>query len=280
MNFETLKLEQAGPVLTVTLSNSPINLISLKMVEELFQLSGRLMQDRETRVVVFESADPDFFLAHFDLNDIIAVNEDPSKDSRYPDINGIQAVGLAWQNLPQIKIAKIDGRCRGGGMDFVLALDMRFATAQSLLGFPEAAGGFLPCGSGTTRSLMMAGPARALEVLLSARDFTGEEAEHYALVNRTFADKAALDAYVDALARQIGSRSWVSISAIRDVMGKVFAPMVEPLFAGLAAENDGLRAGSATEEMQQGMRAHLAKGQTRENELDLPATMAAMASGN
>jgi enoyl-CoA hydratase/carnithine racemase len=278
MNFETLVLHQDGPVLTVTLSNPPINLMSLKMIEELFQLAGRLMPDRETRVVVFESADPDFFLAHFDLNDILAVQKDPSKDSRYPDINGIQAVGLAWQNLPQIKILKLDGRVRGGGLEFALALDMRFATANSILGFPETAGGFIPSGGGSTRTLMMAGPGRALEILMSARDFSGTEAERYGLINRAFDDRAALDAYVATLANEIGDRSWVSIKGVRDVMGGLFASSVDSVFAGFAAENEGLRAGLSTEEMQAGMRYHLEMGQTRENELDLRASMKAARS--
>jgi enoyl-CoA hydratase/carnithine racemase len=278
MTFETLALKQEGAVLTVTLSNPPINLMNLTMIGELMQLAGKLMQDRDTRVVVFDSADPDFFLAHFDLNDIIAVAENPAMDSRYPDMNGIQALGLIWQNLPQIKIAKLNGRCRGGGLEFMQALDMRFATADSRVCFPEAAGGFLPSGSGTTRTMLMAGPARALEIIMSARDFSGEEAERYGLINRAFASKVEMDAYVDDLAGQAGARSWVSIDAVRSVMGKVLAMTVEPLFAGIAAENDGLRKGLGTDEMQQGMRAHLTRGQTRENELDLPAIMRAAAA--
>lgn len=280
MTFETLMLKQDGPILTVTLSNPPINLISLTMIGELMQLAGKLTQDRDTRVVVFDSADPDFFLAHFDLNDIIAVAENPAMDSRYPDMNGIQSLGLIWQNLPQIKIAKLNGRCRGGGLEFLLALDMRFATVESLVCFPETAGGFLPSGSGTTRSMLMAGPGRALEIIMSARDFSGEEAERYGLINRSFANKAAMDTYVDELAAQAGARSWVSINAVRAVMGKVLALTVDSLFAGLAAENDGLRTAMATEEMQHGMRAHLAAGQTRERELDLPGTMRDMAASH
>ena len=165
MNFETLVLSQQGCVLKVTLANPPINLVSGQMVGELFQLAGRLHQDRETQVVVFDSADPDFFLAHFDLNDIVAAETDPAKKSKYADINALQSLGLVWQNLPQVKIAKVDGRCRGGGLELILAFDMRFASRRSLFCFPEASAGFLPGGGGATRSVLMAGPARALEVL-------------------------------------------------------------------------------------------------------------------
>lgn len=275
MTFETLALKKEGAVLTVSLANPPLNLLSLTMIGELMQLAGQLMQDRETRVVVLQSTDPDFFLAHFDLNDIIAVRDDPSKDSRYKDMNGIQSLGLIWQNLPQIKIVKLNGRCRGGGLELILAMDMRFVTDDSLIGFPEAAGGFLPSGGGSTRSIMMAGPARALELVLSARDFTGVEAVEYGLASRSFADRVQLDAYVDPLVAQIASRTWTTIDGVRAVMKRVTAPFVDPLFAGFAAENDGLRAGLDTVEMQEGMRKHLEMGQTRERELDLPASIEA-----
>lgn len=278
MTFETLKIKQDGGIMTVTLSNPPINLISDRMIGELFQLAGGLMQDRSTRVVVIDSEDPDFFIAHMDLNDIVAAENDPTKQSRYPDINALQSLGLVWQNLPQVKIAKIDGRCRGGGLEFILALDMRFASARSLFCAPEAAAGFVPVGGGTTRTALALGPARAIEMILSARDFTADEAERYGLINRSVAGDG-LDAYVADLAGNIALRSPAVVGMYRSIVAKVFEPVVEPVFAALAAENDAFRQGIATEEMREMMRLHLETGQLRELELDLPATMAGLIAG-
>lgn len=278
MTFETLKIQQDGGIMTVTLSNPPINLISDRMIGELFQLAGGLMQDRSTRVVVIDSEDPDFFIAHMDLNDIVAAENDPTKQSRYPDINALQSLGLVWQNLPQVKIAKIDGRCRGGGLEFILALDMRFASDRSLFCAPEAAAGFVPVGSGTTRTALALGPARAIEMILSARDFTADEAERYGLINRSVAGDG-LDAYVADLAGNIALRSPAVVGMYRSIVAKVFEPVVEPVFAALAAENDAFRQGVATEEMREMMRLHLETGQLRELELDLPATMAGLIAG-
>lgn len=275
MTFETLKIQQEGGIMTVTLSNPPINLISDRMIGELFQLAGGLMQDRETRVVVIQSEDPDFFLAHMDLNDIVAAENDPTKQSRYPDINALQSLGLVWQNLSQVKIAKIDGRCRGGGLEFILALDMRFASDRSLFCAPEAAAGFVPVGGGTTRTALALGPARATEVILSARDFTADEAERYGLINRSV-EGGGLDAYVADLAGRIAQRSPAVVGMYRSIVAKVFEPVVEPVFAALAAENDAFRQGLATEEMREMMGLHLETGQLRELELDLPATMAGL----
>jgi enoyl-CoA hydratase/carnithine racemase len=273
MSYSTFSVQQDGAVLRVRLSNPPINLMSMKMIEELFQLGGQLFTDPLTRVVIIDSADPDFFIAHVDIEEIEKSATDPSTAGQYPDINALQALTVSWQALPQVTIAKVGGRCRGGGLEFILGLSMRFATVDSLFCSPEAASGFLACGGGSTRIAMHLGPARALEFLLSGRDFSGEEAERYGLINRAL-PAAELDQYVDALARSISRRSKPVLAMHREVFQRVYSTAVEPLFAGLAAENDGLRAGLAGTEMKAAMGAMLAIKQTRENELDLPATMA------
>lgn len=272
MNFQTIKVREDGEVLHVTIDNAPINLMSIQMVQELFQLSGYLRQAAHLKVAVMDSADPDFFIAHFDLDDMEASATDPSKASRYPDMNALQSLGLNWQSLPQVTIARIDGRIRGGGLEFVQAFDMRFATRRSLFCFPEASGHFLATGGGTTRTVLAAGPSRALEVLLSARDFTAEEVERYGLINRALGEDE-IDAYLDDLIGRIKLRSREVIAMHRAVIEQVTAPFVEPVFAGLAAENEGMRQALAIGHLQQGVAKHIALGQTRENELDLPAAL-------
>jgi enoyl-CoA hydratase/carnithine racemase len=273
VSYSTFSVKQEGALMRVTLSNPPVNLMTFKMVEELFQLCGALVSDKNTRVVLFDSADKDFFVAHFDLNDIVAAGSDPSRASKYPDINALQSLGLAWQALPQITIAKIAGRCRGAGLEFVLALTMRFASEHSKFCAPEAAGGFLACGGGTTRLSLLAGPSRAMEIMLSGRDFSGAEAERYGIINRAL-PAAELDAYVNRLATAIAQRSGAVIAMHQDVHKKLFAPMTEQMFAALAIENDGFRTGMAGTEMVPAMMKMLALKQAREVELDLPASIA------
>jgi len=273
MEFQTLKLREEGAVLYITFANPPINLMTGLMVQELFQLTGYLMGNRALKVVVIDSADPDFFIAHFDLNDLTDTQNDPAKASRYPDINGLQSLGLSWQNLPQVTIAKIDGRIRGGGLEFALALDMRFASEGSLFCSPEASAGFLATGGGSTRMLMMAGPARGMEFLLSARDFTADEAERYNLINRSL-PAAELDAYVDDLVSRITRLSHSVLGMHRAVLDQTTAPFVEPLFAGMAAENVGFKIGLDTGIIAERAALQMKHGQTREVELDLPATLA------
>jgi len=273
MKFSTFSLQQDGALLRVTFNNPPVNLMNGQMAQELFMLSGRLHVDSGVKVVVFDSADKDFFIAHFDLEDIVASASDPSKASKYSDMNVLQSLALSWKALPQIKIAKVTGRCRGGGLEFILgAMDMRFASTESKFCFPESSGGFLACGGGTSFTALAAGPARAMEILLSARDFSAEEAERYGLINRAL-PLAELETYLNDLIGRLLKRSAAVVVMHREVFKQVYSGIVEPLFAGFAAENDGLRAGMTTPEMQNGIAAHLKFGQTRESELDLPATL-------
>lgn len=279
MNFQTIKVREDGEVLYVTIDNAPINLMSIQMVQELFQLSGYLRQAAHLKVAVMDSADPDFFIAHFDLADMERSATDPSKASRYPDMNALQSLGLNWQSLPQVTIARIDGRIRGGGLEFVQAFDMRFATQRSLFGFPEASGHFLATGGGTTRTVLAAGPSRALEFLLSARDFTADEAERYGIINRALGEEEIAPYLADLISR-IALRSREVVAMHRAVIAQVTAPFVEPVFAGLAAENEGMRQALDIGHLQEGVAKHIALGQTRENELDLPAALLRLNTAN
>lgn len=269
MNFTTFTLQQEESVLRVTFNNAPINLMNALMVQELFQLAGHLQIDPSTKVVVFDSADPDFFIAHFDINDVLN-STGPEFAGVNPDLNAFQGLTLTWQMLPQVKIAKVDGRCRGGGLEFLMCLDMRFASTESKFCFPEASGGFVTGGSGATRAAMAMGPARVMELLLTSRDFNGEEAERYNLINRAL-PSAELDAYVEDVISRIAKRSQSVINMNRGVVNQVFQPFIEPMFSALALENEGLRAAIDSDEMQASTQALLKHGQTRESELDLPA---------
>ncbi|MGF7111460.1 enoyl-CoA hydratase/carnithine racemase [Pseudomonas laurylsulfatiphila] len=274
MTYQTLKLRRDGQILHVDFDNPPLNLMSIQMVGELFDLAGKLAVDRETKVVIFGSANPDFFIAHFDLNDILNSIVDPgATQSRYDDINALQAVSTMWQTLPQVTIGVVDGICRGGGLEFLLALSMRFTTPESRFCFPEASGGFLPAGGGTTRLAMQIGPARALEVMLSSRDFSGEEAAEYGIVNRAI-PRNELNVYIDTLARSVAKRSPGAIAAVGGVIKDVHQPMVESLFAGFARENSELKTLLAIPAVNDSLKK-LASLLDYEHELDLPATIAA-----
>ncbi|AMR82035.1 hypothetical protein A2G96_30375 [Cupriavidus nantongensis] len=272
MSESLLATRVDGAVMRVSIKNPPVNLLNISMVKELFGLVGRLTVDPSIKVVVFDSAVPDFFIAHFDATEFKTASTDPAARGRYDEINILQSLSTCLGNLPQITIAEVTGVCRGGGLDLVLGMTMRFASRSARFCAPETSVGFLPCGGGMTRLAMMCGPARALEVSLSGRDFSGEEAQQYGIVNQALADDE-LRGYVDSLARRIALRPAYAIASTRGVIKRVFAPMADSLFEGFAAENDAMRVAIQQDYMQRANEAVAMQGQTRENEIDLPATI-------
>jgi enoyl-CoA hydratase/carnithine racemase len=114
-------------------------------------------------------------------------------------------IGERFRNMPKVTIAKIEGRCRGGGSEIALAADMCFgAIGKAIFGHPEVAVGLVPGGGATQRLPRVMGRARALEVLLSCNDFSAEVAELYGYINRALpADE--LTPFVEKLAHRIAS---------------------------------------------------------------------------
>ncbi|WP_321926414.1 enoyl-CoA hydratase/isomerase family protein [Burkholderia sp. BCC1998] len=272
MNEGTLSIRTDGAIMHVSINNPPVNLMTIQMVKELFGLVGRLNFDSSIKVVIFESAISEFFIAHFDLNDLLVAADDPAAKGKFDDINILQSLSVGLQSVPQVTIAKVGGVCRGAGLELILGMSMRFAGASARFCAPEASSDFLPCGGGSTRLAMACGPARALEITLSARDFSGEEAQQYGIVNRVLPDNE-LHTYVETLAQRIAQRSQHTIAINREVIKRTFAAMADALFDGFAYENDAWRASMQQPEMSRSIHALLQTGQTRESELDLPRTM-------
>ena len=196
-NYSQFNTDRTYPGLwTITFNNPPINMFVPTTIVELGALMTDLEADRSVKVVVFQSANPDFFIAHLDV----------AKAAERPDVLGLwRDFVLRLSSTPVVSIAKIRGRTRGIGNEFVLACDMRFASRQSaLFGQPEVGVGLIPGGGALEWLPRLVGRSRALEIILSADDFDADIAERYGWVNRTL-DDAALDAFVDTLVRRLAS---------------------------------------------------------------------------
>lgn len=129
------------------------------------------------------------------------------------------------------------GFARGGGNEFLMALDMRFAAiGKAGQAQPEVLMGIIPGGGGTQYITSLIGRPRALEVTLGAQLFDAELAERYGLINRALPDDQ-IDLYVDALARRIGALSPQIIAAVKTAVNAAAAPTIVD---GLSAENAAL----------------------------------------
>jgi enoyl-CoA hydratase/carnithine racemase len=200
--FQTLRTRAEGAVLFVEINSSPINLIGAALVADLVSLTEILDRADRYRVVVFSSADPDFFIPHVDVTKIAEYREAAKK------LTGEASLAALFRRLSETKaitIAQIAGRVRGAGSELILACDMRFASRErAIFGQIEAGLGLSP-GAGALQHLArLMGRGRALEVVLSADDYDAETAERYGWINRAVPD-ADLAPFVTKLALRIAS---------------------------------------------------------------------------
>ena len=206
----------------VTFAHPPINTITATTVEELGELVGLIEQDPDLNVVVFASANPDFYLAHYDAE------HDPSRTLAL----GVGPTGMhAWLDVlvrlsraPVVSIASIRGRARGAGSEFVLACDLRFASRQNtLIGQFEVGMGVVPGGGPMARLSRLVGRGRALEILLVADDLDGPRAEQYGYVNRVVDDNG-LDDEVEGIASRLARFDHEAIARTKAYVDQVTLP--------------------------------------------------------
>ena len=200
-DFSTLRVDVAGGIATVTIDHGEINLMDLAMVGDLDRVGRQLERDDAVRVVVLQSANPEFFVAHADIELITQLPATPPP--RNERLGWVHAVLDRFRTMPRATIAKIQGRCRGGGSELALACDMRFAEiGRAVLCQPEVGVGIIPGAGGSVRLPRLVGRNRALEIILGCGDYTAEIAERYGYVNRALR-AGEIDAFVGALARRI-----------------------------------------------------------------------------
>lgn len=199
----------------VSIDNPPLNLFDPDLVAELGVAMGAWEVDESLRVVVFESANPEFFIAHVDLLRAEEFDRSPQPTTGlalWPDL----AVRL--ELAPFLTICSIRGRARGVGSEFALATDLRFASLErATLCHPEVGFGFIPGGGGSERLALNTGRARALEIIIGADDFDAATAERYGWINRAVPD-VELDGFVDGLARRVASFDRTAIAAAKQTL--------------------------------------------------------------
>src|SRR5712664_3268809 len=223
-------IEETSAYWRVLFENPPFNIVDATIFEGLQDLLARMDTSPSLRVVVFESANPGFYLAHFDLTGKIGNIMTAVGASGLPVLTD---TFVRLTKSPVVSIAKIRGCVRGVSSEFVLACDMRFASRENTrLGQPEVGVGLHPGGGGTERLPHLVGRGRALEIVLGANDFDGDTAERYGYVNRALPD-AELDSFVDALARRISTFDGRAIAAAKRLINQVSLPSADNLLSAL-----------------------------------------------
>ncbi|MEU5712939.1 MULTISPECIES: enoyl-CoA hydratase/isomerase family protein [Streptomyces] len=215
-------MDRSDPrVWRITFDHPPLNLIDRHTISELTALVEELEQDPDVRVVVFDSAVPDFFLAHYDVDAPPPQSPPPAGPTGLPpwlDVLARIAEG------PFVSIAKIRGRARGAGSEFVLACDMRYAGRENaVLSQPEIGLGLVAGGAPTHRLPFLTGRGRALEIMLTGQDYDADLAERYGYVDRAVPD-SDLDGFVTDVAERVASFDKVALVEVKDFVGEVTLP--------------------------------------------------------
>jgi enoyl-CoA hydratase/carnithine racemase len=261
--FETLAVNIDGPVLFAEIAAPPMNLLGPELVRDLVSLLQRAEADKTFKVLVFKSADPDYFISHVDLTRVAEYRAEAAK------LTGEASIALLFRHLSAsrlVTIAQIEGRVRSAGSEFVLACDMRFAARESAIFAQfEAAFGQIPGGGATQYLTRIMGRARALEVLLSAEDYDAELAERYGWINRAL-PASTLSDFVRALAQRIARFPAAGQVAIKDRVNAItLAPADD-----FRRDSDLFGAGVRTAETQRLIQTAIRRGlQTREAEIEL-----------
>ncbi len=252
--YTTFSRQDADGVARIVFNNPPLNLVTPTMIAELTRLLDELRADDAVRVVLFESANPDFFIGHADLNLFLAPREAvPPKGNA---LNPLQTLLEALRTLPQATIAILDGRAVGIGPEFLTSCDMAFASDRSVLMQFETAMGVLPGATGSQRLPRLLGRMRALEVILGCDEITAGIAERYGLVNRAM-PVAELRPFVERLAKRIATFPAAAIA-----LNKIAVDAADhlPIHLGLLEETHALNQMLVGGEAQRRMAAFLAMG--------------------
>lgn len=212
-NYKTLKVAIDRGVAFVTLEHGELNLLDMDMLIDLDRLGRTVEVDDQVKVMVLQSANPDFFVAHADLNTIANLPAEPAP--REETLGLVNQVFDRLRSSPKVSIAKIAGRCRGGGSELALACDMRFgAIGQAVFGQPEVGVGIIPGAGGTVRLPRLIGQARALEIILGCGDIDAKLAERYGYLNRAL-PAAEIDLFVNSLAYRIAGFPQEALAAAK-----------------------------------------------------------------
>jgi enoyl-CoA hydratase/carnithine racemase len=261
--FETLKVRQKESVLFAEIAAPPMNLLGPELIRDLVSLIQRAEADAAVQVLVFKSADPDYFISHVDVTHIKENREAAAK------LDGDASIGQMLRHLSTsrlVTIAQIEGRVRGVGSEFVLACDMRFAARESaIFGQFEPSFGVIPGAGGAQHLARLMGRGRALEVMLSAEDYDPELAERYGWINRAL-PAGELGDFVSSLAHRIASFPAAGRLVVKERVNAIALPSAEEI----RRDSDLFLEGTRMNEFQELTQAAMKRGfQTRDAEMEL-----------
>jgi len=261
--YQTLSLSHDQGVCHVTISNPPVNVMTAELYQDLVAVTEALERDDTIKVVVFQSADPDFFIAHFDVSLILTFPADGPAE-KATKLSPFHEMCERVRTMPKATIVKMAGRAGGGGNEFAASCDMRFGVkGKTMINQMEVPLGILPGGSGTQRLPRLVGRGRAMEICLSGDDIDAQTCADWGYLNRIFSSAEQMSDFVDTLAVRIASWPAEAIALCKASINNAELPIMEGLLEEAYLFQQTLRTEGAQTNMRRAMAAGL---QTREGE--------------
>jgi enoyl-CoA hydratase/carnithine racemase len=244
--------ERDGGVAAITLDNPPANSYDLAVMREFSDAVDEAIGSPHTRAVILRSASPKFFSAGADIKRFLEGDVEAGMEMIQTSQDAFRRMAQA----EQVFIAHIAGHALGGGLELTLACDIRLATAgRYKLGTPEVTLGLLPGNGGTQRLTRLLGPSRSLELLLTGRAFSPQEALEWGLVAAVFEPDDA-EARVREYAERFAAGPPLALAAIKRCVhegGQL------PLENGLRIEAEEMEGLFRSKDATEGIRAFVEK---------------------
>jgi enoyl-CoA hydratase/carnithine racemase len=193
------------------------------------RLSEELKADPDLLVVVLRSANPEFFIAHFDVAAILQFPTDKTPKREDYANAFYHDMCERFRLMDKVTIAQIEGRVGGGGSELAMSCDMRFGVyGKTIVNQMEVPLGILPGGTGTQRMPRLIGRNRAIEVILGGIDMDAEMAERWGYLNRAFYP-GRIAPYVEYLAERIASFPAEAVRLAKQAINAADKPLAEGL---------------------------------------------------
>jgi len=215
MSEEKLYGRRDGAIAHIIFNNpAKHNAVSLEMWQRYSELLSEYRDDDSVRVLVVSGAGGKAFVSGADISRFEKERASEENVARYNKIS--KAANEALYTFPKPTIAKINGYCIGGGMNVAVGCDIRYCEEGSRFAIPAAKLGLGYGYYGVNRLSRLVGPARAMEMFYTARQFSAPEAYEMGLVNRVV-PTSELDTFVNETAERITANAPMTIATIKAV---------------------------------------------------------------
>ncbi|WLR42864.1 enoyl-CoA hydratase-related protein [Bacillus carboniphilus] len=246
--MSTILCEKKNHVATITINRpESLNCFNYETIIELDRVIDEIRMNSEVRVVVVTGAGEKAFSTGADLKE----RKNLSDEQVIRNLNKMGELFTKIDELPQPTIALINGYAFGGGLELALACDFRIVHSDVQLGLTETSLAIIPGAGGTLRLPRLIGEAKALELILTAKRLTGEEAFNYGVVTKVV-PKEKLQTACDELINQLLANGPI---ALKQAKFSIKNGMKVDLQTGLKIERKAYEITIPTEDRKEALRA-------------------------